>query len=614
MFNGKLIKVVREPNVAEIVCLAYQFTVMTSPQERFSEELPSSFKFETPITFTSLDVIAESSAPNHRSHLTGIPTPSPSTDFANAKMESISISMPSSPLGVSVEDARKVLFSRSVGTDAKIGKPGRPVGYATANSKQTNSGIFHSLPITSGSTTNAEEIPAGRSRIDRLKDKRFDSFKTWSGKFERQLSHLRGKQQEPDEQEANVTQNAEMENLPVHRYFDALKGPELETLRDTEELVLPKDRKWPFLLRFPVSAFSICLGVSSQAILWKALATSPSTRFLHISMNVNLVLWWIAVVITSIVFFVYFLKVVFYFEAVRREYFHPIRVNFFFAPWVTLLFLALGIPPTHVETLHAASWYILMTPILCLELKIYGQWMSGGQRRLSKVANPSNHLSIIGNFVGALLGASNGLKEGPIFFFGVGLAHYVVLFVTLYQRLPTNETLPKELHPVFFLFVAGPSVASMAWARIQGTFDCGSKICYFIGLFLYCSLAVRVNFFRGFRFSLAWWAYTFPMAGASIATIRYSNVVKNPVTQSLSVILSAISTCVVTALLVSTVYHAFVLQNLFPNDIVIAIAQQKAKPSKKFRRKSKGLADKNNESSLTSTTSSGSKDIESSLV
>ena len=116
------------------------------------------------------------------------------------------------------------------------------------------------------------------------------------------------------------------------------------------------------------------------------------------------------------------------------------------------------------------------------------QQMSGGQRRLSKVANPTNHLSIVGNFVGALLGASMGLKEGPIFFFAVGLAHYTVLFVTLYQRLPTNETIPEELHPVFFLFVAAPSVASMAWANIQGSFDHGSRIPYFIALFLYLSL------------------------------------------------------------------------------------------------------------------------------
>ena len=252
--------------------------------------------------------------------------------------------------------------------------------------------------------------------------------------------------------------------------------------------MLPEDKKWPFLLRYPISSFAICLGMSSQAIMWKTLATSNSLNFLHVSSKVNLSLWCISAALMVIVSLIYLLKVIFYFEAVRREYYHPIRVNFFFAPWIAFLFLALGVPPSVSTHLPTALWYILMTPVFCFELKIYGQWMSGGQRRLSKVANPSNHLSIVGNFVGALLGASMGLKEGPIFFFAIGLAHYIVLFVTLYQRLPTNETLPKELHPVFFLFVAAPSVASMAWARIQGSFDYGSRIAYFIALFLYFSL------------------------------------------------------------------------------------------------------------------------------
>ena len=222
--------------------------------------------------------------------------------------------------------------------------------------------------------------------------------------------------------------------------------------------------------------------------MWQSLATTASTKFLHISLAVNLVLWCISIALMATVASIYLLKVILYFEAVRREYYHPIRINFFFAPWIALLLLALGVPPSVANKLPPDLWYVLMAPIFCLELKIYGQWMSGGQRRLSKVANPSNHLSIIGNFVGALLGALMGLKEGPIFFFAVGLAHYIVLFVTLYQRLPTNETLPKELHPVFFLFVAAPSVASMAWARIQGTFDNGSRIAYFVSLFLYFSL------------------------------------------------------------------------------------------------------------------------------
>jgi len=280
--------------------------------------------------------------------------------------------------------------------------------------------------------------------------------------------------------------------------------------QDSEETVLPQDRQWPFLLRFPISCFGVCLGVSSQAILWKALATSPSTQFLHISLKINLVLWIISIALVAIIFTTYLLKIILYFEAVRREYYHPIRVNFFFAPWIALLFLALGVPPSVTKDLHHSLWYILMIPILCLEIKIYGQWMSGGQRRLSKVANPSNHLSIVGNFVGALLGASMGLKEGPIFFFAVGLAHYIVLFVTLYQRLPTNETLPKELHPVFFLFVAAPSVASMAWANIQGSFDYGSRIAYFIALFLYFSLVslfpfkVSINY----TYSLSYFKHT----------------------------------------------------------------------------------------------------------
>lgn len=357
--------------------------------------------------------------------------------------------------------------------------------------------MFHSQPMNVGFAS-ANKFDQSVPRKERLKDKRYNSFKTWSGKLENQLSNLHGKSQ--DQARVSDSQDREAEILPaVHRYFDALEGPELETLRASEQLVLPEDNKWPFLLRFPISSFGMCLGLSSQAMLWKTLSSSPSLAFLNVSPDANLILWCAAVALTILVATIYSLKITFFFEAVRREYYHPVRVNFFFAPWVACLFLAIGVPARVSRDLHFAWWYVLMAPILCLELKIYGQWMSGGQRRLSKVANPSNHLSIVGNFVGALLGASLGIKEGPVFFFAVGVAHYVVLFVTLYQRLPTNETLPKESHPVFFLFIAVPSVACVAWAKINGRFDLVSRIAYFVAMFLYASLAVRVNFFRGFR-------------------------------------------------------------------------------------------------------------------
>ena len=71
--------------------------------------------------------------------------------------------------------------------------------------------------------------------LDRLRDARFDSFKTWSGKLERQLSHLRGKyvEQVPEQVPHETEEN---EALPVDRYFDALEGPELDTLRVRNQL------------------------------------------------------------------------------------------------------------------------------------------------------------------------------------------------------------------------------------------------------------------------------------------------------------------------------------------------------------------------------------------
>ncbi|KAJ0248662.1 S-type anion channel SLAH3 [Hirschfeldia incana] len=409
--------------------------------------------------------------------------------------------------------------------------------------------------------------------MHKLKDHRYTSFKTWSGKLERQFTRKPAaiEPETPNRPKENINTN---EAMPVDRYYDALEGPELETLRPLEEIVLPSEQTWPFLLRYPISTFGMCLGVSSQAIMWKTLATAEPTKFLHVPLWINQALWFISVALVFTIAIIYLLKIILYFEAVRREYYHPIRVNFFFAPFISLLFLALGVPPSVMTELPQFLWYLLMFPFICLELKIYGQWMSGGQRRLSRVANPTNHLSIVGNFVGALLGASMGLTEGPIFFYAVGIGHYLVLFVTLYQRLPTNETLPKDLHPVFFLFVAAPSVASMAWAKITGSFDYGSKVCYFIAIFLYFSLAVRINFFRGIKFSLSWWAYTFPMTGAAIATIRYATVVRSTMTQVMCVILCAISTLVVSALLVTTIIHVFVLRDLFPNDYAIAISNR----------------------------------------
>ncbi|KAJ6426700.1 hypothetical protein OIU84_022317 [Salix udensis] len=317
------------------------------------------------------------------------------------------------------------------------------------------------------------------------------------------------------------------DTVPAGRYFAALRGPELDQVKqsldiflkkvsmiqDYEDILLPKDEKWPFLLRFPIGCFGICLGLSSQAVLWRALAASPATQFLHITPFINLALWLLSLAVLIPVSFTYILKCIFYFEAVKREYFHPVRVNFFFAPWVVCMLLAISVPPMLAPDKTAS----------CPLVHLHGTLLLPRAQDLRPMAVRWKEASLqVGNFVGAILASKVGWKEAAKFLWAVGFAHYLVVFVTLYQRLPTSEALPKELHPVYSMFIAAPSAASIAWETIYGDFDGLSRTCYFIALFLYVSLVARINFFTGFGFSVAWWSYTFPMTTASVATIKYA--------------------------------------------------------------------------------------------
>lgn len=136
--------------------------------------------------------------------------------------------MPSSP---TQHITNKVIFSG--GTNLNDGTLPDPSDAATTvGIEMPKAAKFYSQPMPTGSTSEGA-INTGNlnPRIKKLKDKRFDSFKTWSGKLERQLTHLRGKQPQETGPEDAELKNSGAPSLPVDRYYDALEGPELETLR-----------------------------------------------------------------------------------------------------------------------------------------------------------------------------------------------------------------------------------------------------------------------------------------------------------------------------------------------------------------------------------------------
>lgn len=241
--------------------------------------------------------------------------------------------------------------------------------------------------------------------------------------------------------------------------------------------------------------FRICMSLGAQALLWKTLSekttqTSFENVFTTLPSTTYFLIWCLSLCIFVSLSILYILRCIFHFNMVKAEFHHHIGVNYLFAPWVSCLLLLQSAPKFIFRNKYSYEyvWWPLIIPVIALDVKIYGQWFTTEKRFLSMVANPTSQLSVIGNLVGAHAAIKMGWRESGICLFTLGMTHYLVVFITLYQRLSGNNHIPSRLRPVFFLFVATPSMASLAWKSINGEFDMLCKMLLFLSLFLLTSL------------------------------------------------------------------------------------------------------------------------------
>lgn len=93
--------------------------------------------------------------------------------------------------------------------------------------------VFRSQPIPGGQPQRAGSRAARACRAI-SRDRRYDTFKTFSGKLERQLTHLAGapEVQEVRGDDAVEGATSRTTSMPkVDRFFAALEGPELDKLK-----------------------------------------------------------------------------------------------------------------------------------------------------------------------------------------------------------------------------------------------------------------------------------------------------------------------------------------------------------------------------------------------
>ncbi|KAJ0017201.1 hypothetical protein Pint_09851 [Pistacia integerrima] len=328
-----------------------------------------------------------------------------------------------------------------------------------------------------------------------------------------------------------------------------------------------KPSKSSILTRLHAGYFRITLSIAAQALVWKILSepnvkNDPSkdvSDVLCILPSIAfLLLWWFALLAQVSLSFLYILRCFFHFHLVKAEFLNHVAVNYLYAPWISLLLLLQSAPESVHHALNIIPFtvlcWIFAIPILILDIKIYGQWFTTEKRFLSIFANPTSQISVIGNFVVARAAAHMQGKESALCMFSVGMVHYMVLFITLYQHLSNSSSFPTILRPTFFLFFAAPSLGSLAWYSITGAFDTTCKMLFFLALFLFISLACRPVLFKKAvrKFNVAWWGFSFPTTFLALASIRYAQEVKAEVAVVLKLVITSLSVLFFLGLMVLT--------------------------------------------------------------
>ncbi|BBN12241.1 protein MpSLAC2 [Marchantia polymorpha subsp. ruderalis] len=293
--------------------------------------------------------------------------------------------------------------------------------------------------------------------------------------------------------------------------------------------------EWPFLLRFPMTVFGITMGLGSHAIMWKNIAHLKSMRTFHVPRLIGAIFWFLCLLHLLVITTTYCAKLSRWPKAVHLEFLHPVRSNYFAAPFICCLFLVIGAPSfatgdgsgsaiTPFLVVHVWEAFFFTAPLILYEVHLYGRWLMSSVGRLSEIGNPTTQIAVVGNFVSATTFALAGYREMAIFPFTVGIMHQMVVFAVIFSGIPPKKVIGVQLRPSYFLFVAPPSVAAVSWSHIQGRVDDFATILTFMGVFFLIIMVSRASFFfTGVRFSLAWWAFTFPSAAISIAVMNYAS-------------------------------------------------------------------------------------------
>ena len=273
----------------------------------------------------------------------------------------------------------------------------------------------------------------------------------------------------------------------------------------------------PSLAHFPVALFSTVMGTGGLALAWHKAAGVlgwPSAVGQGLTLLASLLL--------VIVGLLYALKWLRHPAEARAERKHPVKMNFVPTLSIGILLVAgAWLPSSPAAALPL--WTLGALLHLSFTLVTMSAWIHHDHFEIQHL-NPAWFIPVVGNIIVPLAGGHLAPVEISWFFFSIGVVFWIVLLAVVMYRLFFHAPLALRLTPTLFILLAPPSVGFVAWSGLVGGLDAFGRVLYYTALFLALLLVSNAMRFFKLPFFVSAWAYSFPLAALSTATLRMAEL------------------------------------------------------------------------------------------
>ena len=271
------------------------------------------------------------------------------------------------------------------------------------------------------------------------------------------------------------------------------------------------------LQHIPVTLFTVVMGLCGFTLALRAGEAAMGLG--HLASEIA---HWFTMAIFAAIAAGYLAKLLRHPDAVRAEWQHPVKLAFFPAISIALVLMSI-VMLTSYPGLARAMWLIAVPMQLALTLAVVNGWISARSFQHGHLS-PAWFIPAVGNVIVAIAGVPLGYIEISWFFTSVGLIFWIVMLVLVMNRLIFHDPLPERLQPSLVILIAPPSVGYLAWVELVGGVDEFARVLLNCAYLFSLIVAVQLPKLLKLPFSLAFWALSFPVAGAVLASLAHAQM------------------------------------------------------------------------------------------